>query len=320
VNVENLTHEKLEILNKNRRPDESLADAVARLFPEENTQIAPAPAPVATRPPAPIMSLEDDEEGLSDFDLTIPRISINQNTTQIEGATAGKFRNSVTGEEQDTIEVVFLKRFNGRVLFPENDISGERDCWSLDGIIPDVENIAKANKKPIAEKCVEQRGREKKFHCPYSEWIERNPPKCKETITLLGLEGVVPFYMSFHGTAIKPLRSFLGTIVIKKKAAKTRREVVNMRDFSVLLRVNRESNKRGTFYVPHFSQITPVEASRREELTSVFELLKDRQTPDSDVQVESSATDFSPADYERDEKATFPEPDEMPPDSVMRGS
>src|SRR4051812_5450024 len=75
-------------------------------------------------------------ESLGPEDLIIPRLTLVQPTSQIEGAEAGKFYMNLTGEQFDEVQVVFLKVIKGRVYFVEDANERKPLCGSPDRIKP----------------------------------------------------------------------------------------------------------------------------------------------------------------------------------------
>ena len=99
-------------------------------------------------------------------DLVIPRYKIVQPTSK-EG-TPGLFRNNLTNEERDKVNVVVLAATKGRVCWSEN-IEEDPVCRSSDGLNPskDVEKPfnqvcgTKENSKPFDPVCVNAQWKEK---------------------------------------------------------------------------------------------------------------------------------------------------------------
>jgi hypothetical protein len=61
-------------------------------------------------------------EVLGPEDLIIPRLTLVQPTSQIDGVQPGKFYMNLTAEEFDQVEAVFLRVTKGRVYFADDVI------------------------------------------------------------------------------------------------------------------------------------------------------------------------------------------------------
>jgi hypothetical protein len=147
------------------------------------------------------------DDGLGDFDqsdIVIPRVKIVQ--AMSEEGTQGKFRINLTGDEFDSMNVVFLKFSKGRVYFPKDSDADEPTCKSNDGALP-----ASTIEAPIAAKCET---------CPLSQWSDKKPPQCSETYNFLGVtvEDLFPFWLSLKGMSISPTKRFLSSVKIASKA------------------------------------------------------------------------------------------------------
>src|SRR5437773_6593411 len=95
-------------------------------------------------------------EALGPEDLIIPRLSLVQPTSQIDGVEAGKFYMNLTGEEFDQVEAVFLKVTKGRVYFAEETTERKPVCGSSDRIKP-----SPRFEPPVAPACKD---------CLFSRW------------------------------------------------------------------------------------------------------------------------------------------------------
>src|SRR5215468_9511966 len=95
-------------------------------------------------------------EVLGPEDLIIPRLSLVQPTSQIDGVEAGKFYMNLTGEEFDQVEAVFLKVTKGRVYFADDAVERKPVCGSSDRIKP-----SPRFEPPAAPTCKE---------CIFSRW------------------------------------------------------------------------------------------------------------------------------------------------------
>jgi hypothetical protein len=212
--------------------------------PDTKSQVpvVPTPAPIV---PAGFEDLLDD-------DLVIPRYAIVQPTSH-EG-TPGTFRSNLSGEERTELHLVPLRIQRGRVLW--SDTLGEEPiCKSLDGIVP-----SPTVERPVHDTCSVLSGRRLRPTCPTAMWQRtpngdgpgRNePPQCRDTYSLIGLdlETGAPFAMSFRGTGIRAVR-VLRTLIFQKHLA--------LYDAECVLRLRREQNGKGSYYVPEFGDVRQV--------------------------------------------------------------
>ena len=134
-------------------------------------------------------------------DLIIPRLILVQTTSHIKGATAGNFLITVTGEEFEAIEVVFLKGTLGRVFFDKKSEDTKPTCGSADRIMP-----SPRFKPPVSPTCGE---------CALAQWKGEDPPLCNESINLLGIiaDTRFPFWWAVKSTALHPTREFVSGII-----------------------------------------------------------------------------------------------------------
>jgi hypothetical protein len=142
-------------------------------------------------------------EHLGPDDLIIPRLVLVQPTSQIEGVLPGMFYLNITGEQFESLEVVFLKVTKGRVNFREDATDRKPICGSNDRIKP-----SSRFDPPMAPACAE---------CSCSRWNGKEPPECPETYNLLGLftDSQLPFWWSVKSTAMTPTKRFLSAIALR---------------------------------------------------------------------------------------------------------
>jgi hypothetical protein len=183
--------------------------------------------------------------GLENFDtadLVIPRYKIVQPTSK-EG-TPGVFKNNLTNEERDKINLVVLAATKGRVCWGEH-IEEDPVCRSSDGLVPSEEV-----ERPIDRACgTKENGKRFEPVCPNAIWrgnIQR--PACDEVINLLciSLDDQVPFFISLHGMQLKPVRAFLSAIGLRKKS---------LYEFQAAMSLKERSNGKGKFFVVQFGEI-----------------------------------------------------------------
>jgi hypothetical protein len=147
-------------------------------------------------------------EVLGPEDLIIPRLTLVQPTSQIDGIESGKFYMNLTGEEFDQVEAVFLKVTKGRVYFSEEATERKPVCGSSDRIKPSARF-----EPPAAPACKE---------CLFSRWNGKEPPPCNESYNLLGvmMETGLPFWWSVKSTAIAPTKRFVSAIALRARMGK----------------------------------------------------------------------------------------------------
>jgi hypothetical protein len=174
-------------------------------------------------------------EQLGPSDLIIPRLTLIQPTSQIDGVEAGKFYMNLTGDEYSEVEVVFLKVMKGRIYFAEDGADRKALCGSADRVKP-----SPRFNPPMAPACAE---------CPSARWNGKEPPDCSETYNLLGVtvETGLPFWWSVKSTAIAPTRRFLSAIALRAHTGK------NLFDAQVLLKSQLVTLPGKKFHKPVYS-------------------------------------------------------------------
>lgn len=182
-------------------------------------------------------------EGLDGFDasdMVIPRLKLIQPTSReaTDGdASPGVLLCNLSGASYEQIRFVPLFMRKGRVLFVEGD---ERPtCASDDNVTPSARI-----EQPIKKKCA---------GCPRQEWIDGVPPDCAMVYSIFALNldaGEAPFILQCKGTAIKPTKKLISYFTLRK-----------LSPFSVActIKPSKTKNSRGTFYVPEFIDIAPVD-------------------------------------------------------------
>jgi hypothetical protein len=265
-----MTRKEVQTVQENRLENETFNDTRDRLVKEG--KLVPLNVPPENKEPR-------DEEGFVETDISIPRWRIIQPTCRIENATPGTFRNTLTGEErQELANVTFLKRQNGRILFPKDDYSGEVECWSYDGVVPATDAIiSKTGQQPKAECCVTNNNRLKTPICPLAMW-QGGAPKCKETISFIGVDdGISPFFISLHGTAIPVTKKLISTLYLKKKQAAAQGKCLRMRDFRITITLKQQITERGKFFIPIFDHLQEIcDPEKQRILQKCFDSLNKR--------------------------------------------
>ncbi len=174
-------------------------------------------------------------ESLGPEDFIIPRLTLVQPTSQIDGVAAGKFYMNLTGEEFDEVHMVFLKASKGRVCFDEDTNERKPICGSSDGIKP-----SPRYNPPQAPTCRE---------CGRSRWNGNEPSDCNDTFNLLGVivDGQFPFWWSVKSTAIAPTKRFLSAIALRSRKGKS------LFDAQVTMKSQLVTLPGKKYYVPVYS-------------------------------------------------------------------
>ena len=286
--------EELTLLQENRLEDETINQTRARLesegmfHSEEKAPLSDEAERITEEATPP-----DEPQGItSEDEPSIPRQKIIQASCQIEGATPGMFRNTITGEEIPKLEnVVFLAQFNTRSLFAEDDFTGERICWSNTGYFPARDHIlSNTGQEPKSERCSSREEGKLVLHCPYAQWRNQagepdpngtKPPVCKASIAFLGLDPVeLPFWLIFHGAALPIVKEFLRYIAYRRKQLTQQGRFTYLHDFRLTIGLQVQSNKKGRFYVPVFEKKEEItDAEDRAILRKCYESMKDRFFP-----------------------------------------
>ena len=281
-----MTTMELDVLKENRLEGESLNVTKERLLREGKL----LPKPINESDSSENFSI-GDEDGLFKEDLAIPRWKIIQPSCRIEKATNGTFHNTLTGEEKEKLEdVVFLKRYNGRILFPKDDFSGERECWSYDGFLPAKEEIlAKKRKEPKSSCCLQKINGQKVISCPFAMWNNEEgvngnrSPMCKETIAFLAVDKeFMPFWIGFHGASIPLIKKLISYVYLQKKQSAVKGEDLHLRDFRLIIGLKMQINEKGKFHIPIFEKTEKIkEESERNLLKDCFDALQQKEISDT---------------------------------------
>jgi len=198
--------------------------------------------------------------GLETFDtgdLIIPRFKIVQPTSK-EG-NPGNFRNNLTNEEVDRLNIVVLSASKGRVCWGDN-IDEDPICRSSDGLKPS-ENV----ENPVNAICGnKENGMRFEPVCPNAVWGEKNErPLCDEVINLLCIsrDDGVPFFISLHGMQLKPTKSMLSAIALRRKS---------LYEYGASLKLKETSNHKGKYFVVQFEDLTENPETEKENYRSLF--------------------------------------------------
>ncbi len=177
----------------------------------------------------------------------IRRVVLNQPSSRF-GMKPGWYRDTVSGEEHESVRAHFVLWTRGRVYF-ENGSDTLPRCKSADGARPSGD-VA----EPVSPACGEWDERRLFVpRCPLAAWHtgdgERRSPVCKENWNLLGIaqEDGLPFWISIKGTSLKPTRQFLTMC-----HARIRMQGVQLLECGISLASTLVENQYGQFYVVQF--------------------------------------------------------------------
>lgn len=237
------------------RKNTSSAVAVVRQSNEPKAEssaaaIAPAPADgvIQAAVPAGLEQLYQD-------DLVIPRVAVVQPTSR-EG-TPGRLRSNLTGDERETIDLVVLRVQRGKVLWSAT-LGEDPVCKSNDGLVP-----ASSVEHPQSDRCCVVAGRHLKPVCPGAAWRPSNgnggrlaPPTCRDTYSVIALDLATesPFMMALHGSGLRAVRVFR-TVLLQRR--------LNIYDAACTLRLRKQTNGKGSYYVPEFTDVRAVDPPGR---------------------------------------------------------
>ena len=202
---------------------------------------------------------EPFDNGLSELDagdLIIPRMNITQPTTpDINADQVGKFCVNVTGDFTDKMNVAIIKLTKSRVLFPAKyKRDNEPLCRSHNFQTP-ADDIKDAT--PMCNTCGTEPGNDRKHVCAYANWgTDNTPPQCQEVWNLLivDTDSYMPMFFSLKSTALKPLRKIVSAISMISRAKR-----MAMWELQFEMTLKKEVNDSGTFYLPVFSGLVPLD-------------------------------------------------------------
>lgn len=141
---------------------------------------------------------------LGEEDLVMPRVTLLQPTSKIDGA--GKFYFSLTGEKFDSMEIVVFGNQRGRVMFDPDRAKQEAICGSDDRVVPSTRY-----EKPQAERCIacnfSKRGYTEKVIISGKEVQQY----CSETqgLKCMFVDTLFPFVYIARRTSLKPINDWL---------------------------------------------------------------------------------------------------------------
>ncbi len=213
---------------------------------------------------------EDDDEN-----QTIPNLIVVQKTHDDYSDHMGSLFSPELDLPFEKMRCSVLVRWDSRVMFPEK-FKADNDplCRSLDGKHPATDIVDSEGNKivPLGPSCGWNKAT---LHhdCPYANWSDNEPPRCKEVVNLvvLDLESDMPFRISFSSTSLKPFKEFSKKLGYRKMALTSKRKregLPKSRDFmfEFILAVNPEARKGdgGSSNLPMFTDIKEVEGDNIE--------------------------------------------------------
>lgn len=184
-------------------------------------------------------------ESFDTSDRIMPRISIVQPTS--EEGTKGTFRSNLTGDERSEITIVPLTYRKSRIMWGD-DLGDDPVCKSRNALVPDPDV-----ESPQCNECAQKLNGKLVEVCAAAQWDNetRQPPQCKLQYNMVALdEDEVPFMMRFSGSAVRPFKSLISGLVMKRKP---------LCDFRVKMTLKQMKSSKGTYYVPSFSVVGEVD-------------------------------------------------------------
>lgn len=226
------------------------------------------PTPAANVPALTVPS--DPSEYPAPEELPLPRISILQQMSDavvVGGHKAGKFLDSQTGEEFDTLEGILLCMSRSRVRF----VKKESVCRAND-----FKNGV-GDPGGVCAKCI------------MKDWgddslpMEQKKPKCQESGDFIFLDKKgQPFLFDVKKTGLVSAWEFLAGV---------RRQGLALFCVYAKITLHLTTNDLGTFYVPHFEQAGQTDPATWEDLAALAKrLLAARKRQSIDALKDDSET------------------------------
>jgi hypothetical protein len=179
-------------------------------------------------------------------------------TEDEEGLISGRFRDTQSNMQFESLDIAVLEIRNSRVCYPPGSDRGAKPlCRSIDGLLP-----------VINDELVDQSGGQGCGKCPNSKWKKINgrkiKPPCLETKQFLFAEVGTEFTyrMSAKGTANPVLTDLRETI---RKMCIMSRATGFVPPFALTFKMTSTKVKgpKGTWYIPKF---TPIGVVSKEQL------------------------------------------------------
>jgi hypothetical protein len=195
-------------------------------------------------------------ENLDDGDFFIPRYRLIQPGWQGEGERPGRSRVGPSAggfsgpgpEDRDHIDLVPLKVQKGRVCWGD-EAEAEPFCRSADNFQPDPIFWEHRSWSPPSQVCGKVVNGRWQPVCPLAHWEGDARPPCHQVYNLLFLDADrrLPFLMSFHGAAVKPVRTLLTQLI--------RMRLRRLCEVTVRLGAVEVEGPDLTYFVPVFSDL-----------------------------------------------------------------
>ncbi len=195
-------------------------------------------------------------EALDETDFFIPRYKLTQPNTCSEEEVPGLFQLQLAGAAdasdgrgiRQALKVVPLRVWKGRVLWTENHQGGPC-CRSADNSVPDPVFWMDRRGEPPSRVCGRMIDGRWRAACPFARWSQEAPPECREYYELLFLDpdDRLPYLIGFQGTAVKPFRRFVVSVI--------RMRVARISDVRARLTASVAEGSEGRYYIPQFLDI-----------------------------------------------------------------
>lgn len=260
--------------------------AVAEVAPE-----APVARPLPAADPAPEV---EGMEGVGARDLVIPRLQIKQPQTRdddnlgIADVEDGHvFLTSEVELASEARELVFLQIDPGRQFmleYGEEKRERQLEELGLDDLVPEKQAVIcySLDRELPAEP--EQREwsalHDNCGKCPHAQWKrsakgKNFPPACGEIYRCLLVDvtdgGATPAHFGLRSSAIKPAKALLTKLKIASRRHKT-----PISGLQVSMTTVAVVGKEGTYWVPKFGKVEPLEQSEAEAFRALrAELLQE---------------------------------------------
>ena len=233
-------------------------------------------------------------EALDDSDFFIPRFKLVQPGGEADGEKAGRFRICVPGDEgpaegfteRECLDMIPLKVQRGRVCWG-SEFGADPICRSADNLVPDPHFWRTRPGNPPSGLCGRVMAGRWRPVCPLAQWSGGARPPCDLVYNLLFLDAKdrLPFLMSYHGAAVKPVRGFLTRLV--------RLRLKRLSDVTVRLSARKVEGPEWMYYVPGFSNIR---LNGEGEYDREYEALKDYD-PRRTFEAEMTDGNGSPSNF-----------------------
>ena len=185
------------------------------------------------------------------------------------GLIAGRFRDQQSNLQYESMNIVPVRMYPGRVLFPPGGELGAKPiCRSRDGILPVIDPDSNLVRQDAGQGCAK---------CPYSQgkkvggkWIRS---ACNETMSFLfcELETMFMFRMNCKGTALSPTKDLKATIRKLVLLAKSKGQFLPPYALSFNLSSVKVKGAKGTFYIPKYVPTGQVNGADWDKFRTVFE-------------------------------------------------